>query len=157
MGAITQVRVLGGVIGIAIGQTIISSRLTSELGPVLGPDKLAALLHSTTAVETFSPEQAAQTMECYGRAFNLQNYIMIGFATAGLLVCGGAWKRHFDNAADLEKQRLEKKRLEVEAEARKMARLQVGGLVRSRSKPPRINMTWGESQDFDLWEYTHDR
>lgn len=150
MGAITQVRVLGGVIGIAIGQVIISSRLTSELGPVLGPEKLAALLHSTAAIKTFSPEEAALAMECYGRAFNLQNKIMIGFAAAGVVACAGAWKRHFENGADLEKKRLE-------AKARKMASLQAGDSVQSRSSPPQINMTWGESDDFQLWQFMRDK
>lgn len=135
MGTITQVRVLGGVIGIAIGQTIISSRLTLELGPVLGPDKLAELMHSTAVIQTFSPEEAAMVKECYGRVFTLQNQVMLGFAASALLVCSGSWKRHFKDIADPQNERLE-------AGAGKVDQSQMDGerILRTATPPPQVDI-----------------
>ncbi|OAQ57608.1 major facilitator superfamily transporter [Pochonia chlamydosporia 170] len=108
MGAITQVRVLGGLVGIAIGQAVISSRITSELGPVLGPDRLAAILQSITAIQMFPSDLANLVRESYGQSFSLQHKVMIGFAAAALLSCLAAWKHNFENMQELEKKRVER-------------------------------------------------
>ncbi|OBT66624.1 hypothetical protein VE03_03890 [Pseudogymnoascus sp. 23342-1-I1] len=86
MGAITQVRVLGGVIGIAISQAILNAQVKGELREVLGEEMLAALLRSAAEIEQMTDEQAMATRECYGKAFNAQARIMMYFTVASLLV-----------------------------------------------------------------------
>lgn len=107
MGATTQVRVLGGVISVAIGQALLSSRLLNELGPMIGSDKISALLRSTEAINTFTDEEKILTRECYGRAYNLQYQIMIGFSALSAISCLGAWKRHWEEASSVENRYLE--------------------------------------------------
>ncbi|KAL9588225.1 MAG: hypothetical protein Q9203_002968, partial [Teloschistes exilis] len=72
MGAITQVRVLGGVIGIAIAQVVVSSTIRSDLASILNPTQLDSLLQSTASIAALSPGQAADVRRVYGHAFNLQ-------------------------------------------------------------------------------------
>jgi hypothetical protein len=107
IGAITQVRVLGGLIGVATAQALLTGRLLADLGPVLPSDKLAALLRSTTAISSFTPEEAAATAQCYGEAFNLQNKVMMGLSAAGLVACLGTWKRNPVEFAEVERRRVE--------------------------------------------------
>lgn len=106
MGTITQVRVLGGVIAVAICQALLSSRLLNELGPVLGQDKLSSLLQSVDVINTFTSEEAGLVRDCYGRAFGLQNKLMIAFSALSALSCLGAWKRHWEEAASVEKRHI---------------------------------------------------
>ena len=94
MGAITQIRVLGGVIGIAICQAILSSHVKNELVDVLNPNQLAALLRSATEMAVLNPVQRTATREAYGRGFNLQTRIMMYFAAASFVISIASFKRH---------------------------------------------------------------
>lgn len=86
MGAITQVRVLGGAIGVAIAHAILNGQVRGELREVLGEKMLAALLRSAAEIEQMTDEQAMATRECYGTSFNAQARIMMYFTAASLLV-----------------------------------------------------------------------
>lgn len=94
MGAITQVRVLGGVIGIAICQAVLSSHVKNELVDVLDPNQLAALLRSAIEIAILNPVQITATREAYGRGFNIQTRIMMYFAAASFIISLASFKRH---------------------------------------------------------------
>ena len=99
--AITQVRVLGGLVGIAIGQSIISSQLRL-VRPVLGREKLGEILTSINRVKQLPAEEAALVQLSYGQA-NLTMYkAMLGFAVVALVSCLAAWKPGFDSMLDAE-------------------------------------------------------
>lgn len=94
MGAITQIRVLGGLVGIALSQAILSDRVNADLANILPPNQLAALYRTIGSIRTFSAEQAAAVRESYGRGFNLQFRVMMYFAIGCLLVTLGCWIRN---------------------------------------------------------------
>ncbi|PGH19325.1 hypothetical protein AJ80_04078 [Polytolypa hystricis UAMH7299] len=106
MGAITQVRVLGGSIGIAICQAILSSRVRHDLRQTLSKQQLADLLKSTSTIATLTPDQQRATSQAYGRGFKLQTIVLLGFAGASLLTSLLVFKRHAHSwdARDTEKQ-----------------------------------------------------
>lgn len=105
MGAITQVRVLGGIIGLAIVQAILISYLRSTLNSVLTPQQLESILASTTNIASLSPATAALTRASYGDASNIQMRIVAGFGGASLLVSLFTWRRHVVPFADVAKGR----------------------------------------------------
>lgn len=94
MGAITQVRVLGGVIGLAIAQAVLYRSLRSKLGSILSPQQVAALLDSTGSISKFLPAQATATRQVYGDAFNLQMRIVTFIAAASVVSSCFAFRRH---------------------------------------------------------------
>lgn len=106
MGAVTQTRVLGGVIGIAIGQAIIFAQLNADMKSVLDPEQMSAMMHSVADIESFSPDQVRALRECFGLAFNLQNKILLGFAGASAITCLAIWKPHIESGLEAEKKRL---------------------------------------------------
>lgn len=110
ISAITQVRVMGGVIGVAVAQAVLNHQISTTLASVLGQEKLAALLESATAISTFTPQEIALTSECYGIGFNLVYKVMLGFALAALLTSLGCWQRHPLNFSDLKKRRIKGER-----------------------------------------------
>ncbi|XWX01492.1 hypothetical protein V2A60_009520 [Cordyceps javanica] len=127
MSAITQVRVLGGLVGIAIGQSIISSQLNWQVGPVIGsPEKLAKMLTSIETIKQFPPELVELVRLSYGQA-NLTMYkAMIAFATAALVACLAAWKPNFQNLTDVEKKDLAEQEQEFRNESQCEVRSQEG-------------------------------
>ncbi|KAI1100336.1 MFS general substrate transporter [Jackrogersella minutella] len=93
IGAITQVRVLGGLIGIAMAQAVLSSRVVDGLSSILTPEKLSLILQSAQSISGLTDEERMATKQIYGEAFNLQNRIMVGISAVSLLSCLGAWRR----------------------------------------------------------------
>ena len=59
MGAITQIRALGGVIGLAIVTNVLNSYIKSQLSISLSKEQMALLLQSTAYIPTFPPELQA--------------------------------------------------------------------------------------------------
>lgn len=94
MGAITQIRVLGGVIGIAICQAILYNHVKTSLREVLAPQQLNALLHSTEELKDMTPNQARATRETYGQGFKLQTRAMLYIAIASFLISLASFKKN---------------------------------------------------------------
>lgn len=94
MGAITQIRVLGGVIGIAIAQAILSNHIKSSLREVLGPQQLDALLHSTDELKNMTASQVRATRETYGQGFKLQTRAMLYIAIASFVISVASFKKN---------------------------------------------------------------
>ena len=105
MGAITQVRVLGGVVGIAIAQVVLSSTIRTELPSILTPEQVSELLESAASIANLSPTQAQEVREVYGHAFNIQTRLVMYFAIASLVVCLLAFRRHPKSFADAGKRK----------------------------------------------------
>jgi hypothetical protein len=100
MGAITQVRVLGGIIGLAICQAVIYSHISSSATIELSSPQIQAILSSTTALVG---EQGDEIRRLYGEGWNLQMKVLMGFAGMGVLASAGTWKRHAMSFMDFEK------------------------------------------------------
>ena len=116
MGAITQIRILGGVIGVGIGEVILSSQVWSSLGDILSADQVKLLLKSVSNINRFTPEQQAAIRRSYGEAFNLQFRIMTYITLVCFVVCLGCWVRNPIEVRDMEKietQRREDKVAEI--------------------------------------------
>lgn len=103
MGAITQVRVLGGIIGLSIVQAILISSLRSALSGVLTEQQLDSILSSATDIASLPPATALQTRAAYGNASNFQMRIVAGFAAASLLVSLLTWRRNVLQFSDVAK------------------------------------------------------
>lgn len=134
MGAVTQTRVLGGVIGIAIGQAITFAQLNADMKSVLDPEQMSAMMHSVADVESFSPDQVRSLRECFGLAFNLQNKILLGFAGASALTCLGIWKPHIESGLESEQRRLN-------TGFKRWASKRISTVVGSRSRGPQRDPT----------------
>lgn len=91
MGAITQIRALGGVIGLAIVTNVLNSYIKSQLSISLSKEQMALLLQSTAYIPTFPPELQALVKDVYARAFNLQMKVVVGFAGAQVLALPLVW------------------------------------------------------------------
>lgn len=90
-GALTQLRSLGGAIGLAGATIIFNHRITSSsaLSTILTPTEESALYKSPLVVSSFSPQQRAFVSLIYANAFTeemqIATYISAACFTASLL------------------------------------------------------------------------
>ncbi|KAK8010307.1 major facilitator superfamily domain-containing protein [Apiospora arundinis] len=110
-GAITQIRILGGLIGIAIGQAVISTQVTGTLSKVLSPKSLEMVLSSPDRITRLPADEKDIVVRAYGDAFNTVNKIAIGLCGVALVACVGAWRRKPLSPAEFIKRKEEAERL----------------------------------------------
>ncbi|KAK7955994.1 drug resistance transporter EmrB/QacA subfamily [Apiospora aurea] len=93
IGAVTQVRTLGGLMGIAIAQAVVFGEIYLKLEKKLSYDTLDMILVSPRPVAKLAPHDKEMVINAYGVAFNLINIIAVGVCIAALIACMGIWRR----------------------------------------------------------------
>ena len=107
MGALTQVRVLGGTIGLAIWDPyappfpflmeitdhLLSPAQPSELQNIITSSQLLEISDSITTIETLTPEQQAAVRTTFAEGYNKQMRIMTIFSGVAVLTTLLLWER----------------------------------------------------------------
>jgi hypothetical protein len=105
-GAITQVRTLGGVIGLAVVQAVMIHEVTNTLATVLPPVALKAVLVSTENIALLDPIAMEATRKVFGAAINLQFRVITGFSAAAFGAALFSYKKNKVDMVALEAQRV---------------------------------------------------
>ncbi|KAK4032521.1 major facilitator superfamily transporter [Parachaetomium inaequale] len=84
MGAATQIRVLGGTIGLAICSALLSNHVASQIS-FLTPDQQAALLQSSQNIRRLPLELQVRIRQVYATGYNQQMRVMLYFCIASLV------------------------------------------------------------------------
>ena len=93
MSATIQFRTMGGAIGLAVVTTAMNTYIKSHLAERLSSAQIDALLQTTKAFATLTPETADIAKTVFAQGYNLQMRIMIGFSAAQLPVTFLMWQR----------------------------------------------------------------
>lgn len=113
-GAVSQVRVLGGSIGLAVATILFNHRLSKDLLSVLSPAEIETLQRSLETISNLQPSQKIAVAKAFADSFNDQMRLCLGVCAASVLVAISTWQR---NPATLEENRNKQKEL-AEASAR---------------------------------------
>lgn len=97
----SQARLLGGNIGLAIATIVLNQRLISDLTGVVPADEVDNLRHSLLALSLLTPAQADVVRKSFAGAFVTQLDINLGVAGLALLVALGTWERRPTTLADV--------------------------------------------------------
>jgi hypothetical protein len=122
MAAISSLRSLGGTIGLAIGNIVLSSRVWNKLSPILSPDQVTLVIQSPEKITQFKPDQIRFVRETFGLGFNFNTKVTLFFAIAAFVACLGCFVRHpmqirdMDEADTKAKALLDKQALDKAAE-----------------------------------------
>lgn len=111
MAAVSQIRTLGGVIGVAIGDVILSARVWSKLGGILDPQQVAALQVSTDNLLHFTSQEISSTRQLFGAGYNFEIRVTMYITIACFLVSLGCYVRHPIEIKDLEVMEIKAKEL----------------------------------------------
>ncbi|RDL42325.1 Uncharacterized protein BP5553_02304 [Venustampulla echinocandica] len=85
MGAITQVRVLGGTISLGICSTILNNHLRPQLSKLITPEQAHAISENLSAIHTLTPIQQAGIRRVFAEGYNQQNIFLVALTGIGLL------------------------------------------------------------------------
>jgi hypothetical protein len=85
MGAATQIRVLGGTIGLAICSALLSNHVTAQTSGFLNVGQEAAVLQSFRNIQNLPPELQIRVREVYAVGYNQQMRVMLYFCIASLV------------------------------------------------------------------------
>ncbi|KAH6634688.1 major facilitator superfamily domain-containing protein [Chaetomium sp. MPI-SDFR-AT-0129] len=86
MGAATQIRVLGGTIGLAICSALLSNYVAAHTGDLLTPQEQAAILQSSQNIRRLpSTELQLEVRRVYAEAYGQQMRVMLYFCVAALV------------------------------------------------------------------------
>ena len=99
MGAVSQFRALGGVIGLAIATNALNGYVKPRLSNVLSADQLSGLLESVGTVQAFTPDLQSVVRATFGKGYDLQMKIMIGFGAAQVLTLPLLWEKQLRRVA----------------------------------------------------------
>ncbi|KAI4724574.1 MFS general substrate transporter [Aureobasidium sp. EXF-10728] len=106
LGAVTQMRQLGGVIGLAVTQAILNGDFRSQLANFLSPGELKAVLLSTENIKKLSAAHKDLTCRAYGTSANMQMRVVTAFAGAAILTSIFAWQKAPRDRKALEAERI---------------------------------------------------
>ncbi|THV52412.1 hypothetical protein BGAL_0080g00350 [Botrytis galanthina] len=82
VSSITQFRILGGVLGIAIATAAYKSNIISNLDKIVTKEQRSLILESTSIIKTFDPRVQMQIRGVFAEGYNLQFRILVAFAAA---------------------------------------------------------------------------
>ncbi|XXG99476.1 hypothetical protein Hte_005815 [Hypoxylon texense] len=102
MGAITQIRVLGGTIGLAISSTVLNNHLSSNLPALLSPSDIQQIANSVQYVNTLPDETRDAVRQVFADGFNAQMRVMMYFSVVVFVLSLALWERRLRNAATVE-------------------------------------------------------
>ncbi|KAI0017211.1 drug resistance transporter EmrB/QacA subfamily [Xylariomycetidae sp. FL0641] len=102
MSVVTQVRVLGGTIGLAISATVLNNHLDAKLPGVLGPEDMGQIADSVQYINTLpgSTRNAVNKVfaEGYSEQFRVMTYFSAAVWLSSLLLC----ERRLRNSSTIE-------------------------------------------------------
>ncbi|KAL7627255.1 hypothetical protein AAE478_001444 [Parahypoxylon ruwenzoriense] len=102
MGAITQIRVLGGTIGLAISSTVLNNHLSANLPGLLSPWDIMQISDSVQYVNTLPDDTREAVRQVFADGFNAQMRVMMYFNVAVWIFALTLWERRLRSAATVE-------------------------------------------------------
>ncbi|KAI0892714.1 drug resistance transporter EmrB/QacA subfamily [Annulohypoxylon nitens] len=102
MGAVTQIRVLGGTIGLAISSTILNNRLSSELPALLNPGDIQQISDSVQYINTLPDATRDAVRQVFADGYSSQLRVMMYFSAAVWIFAATLWERKLRSSATIE-------------------------------------------------------
>jgi hypothetical protein len=93
IGAVTQLRILGGTIGVATSTNLLNNHIKSSLSPILSSAQLNTLLQSTLIIRYFDPVLESQVKNVFAQGYKMQNGAILGFAAAEFFAILLMWEK----------------------------------------------------------------
>ncbi|KAL8684318.1 MAG: hypothetical protein Q9224_006442 [Gallowayella concinna] len=85
-GALSQARILGGSIGLAMATVVLNNRISDNLAGVVDPLGIKSIQQSVNSIVALSPTNQALVSRAYSDAFNEQMRICAYLSAAGFLI-----------------------------------------------------------------------
>ncbi|KAL1836435.1 hypothetical protein VTJ49DRAFT_5156 [Mycothermus thermophilus] len=105
MGALTQIRVLGGTVALAVCSAVMSNHLRDSLVGVITPEEASEIAETLGAINKLGPERMAQVRLAFAEGYRTQIQLLTGFSGAALVAALFLISRHPITAREVARQR----------------------------------------------------
>jgi hypothetical protein len=105
MGALTQIRVLGGTVALAICSAVMSNHLRESLAGVVTPEEAQEISEALGAMNKLDPERMRLVRMAFAEGYRTQIKILTGFSAAALVAAMGIVSRRPVTAREVARQR----------------------------------------------------
>ena len=93
MAAISSLRSLGGTIGVAVGNIVLSTKVWNRLTPTLSPAQVKLVVQAPEKIVDLAPDQIRFVRETFGKGFSFNTRLTLYFAIAAFVICLGCFVR----------------------------------------------------------------
>ena len=95
MAAISSLRSLGGTIGLAIGNIVLSSKVWNHLTPTLTPQEAVLVVQAPEKIPSLTPpEKVVFVRDAFGKGFNFNTKVTLYFAIVAFVFCLGCFVKN---------------------------------------------------------------
>ena len=84
MAAVTQIRVLGGTIGLAACSAVLINHIKEQAPTFLSSDQVASILLSSSNISLLPPQEQTQTRMVFAAGYSQQMRVMLYFSVAAI-------------------------------------------------------------------------
>jgi hypothetical protein len=93
LGAISQFRMMGSAVGVAITTSVLNNYVKDHLKGFLSAEKIRELLLKTQMIGDFDPVVGNEIRGVFVKGYNVQLRIVVGICVAQVLSVGLMWRR----------------------------------------------------------------
>jgi small neutral amino acid transporter SnatA (MarC family) len=93
MGTVSQFRIMGGAIVLAIATSVFNGYTKPRISALLPAEQTAAVFQSATAIAALPPSAQFAVRSTFAHGFNLQMIVLCAFAAAQIPASLLMWKR----------------------------------------------------------------
>ncbi|KAH9908369.1 drug resistance transporter EmrB/QacA subfamily [Xylariomycetidae sp. FL2044] len=101
MGAITQIRTLGGTIGLAISSTVLNNYLSAHLPSILSQQDIKQISESVQYINSLPDSTRDAVRHVFAQGYGEQLRVMMYFSAAGWICSLVLWERRLRTVADV--------------------------------------------------------
>ena len=88
-----QARMMGSALGLAVAMSVVNTYVKNTLDFILSPSQIASLLKNLEIVKTLNTQDQERVRIVFGKAFRIENHIVVGVAALQVLAVGLMWRK----------------------------------------------------------------
>ncbi|EDO01118.1 hypothetical protein SS1G_03592 [Sclerotinia sclerotiorum 1980 UF-70] len=93
LGGVTQMRILGGAIGVAIATSLLNNTVISTLADIIPAETVSHLLQNLSSMSSLSSHDQVVVQSAFAHGYHKQLAMILGFCAAEVLSIGLMWER----------------------------------------------------------------
>jgi hypothetical protein len=93
MGGVTQLRILGGAIGVSIATNLLNNTVKSRLDAILSSDVIRKILENVSLVRLLSPPEQSLVQAAFADGYQWQLLMILWFCAAEIVALALMWKK----------------------------------------------------------------
>lgn len=92
LGGVTQLRILGGAVGVSIATNLFNHTAKTQLASKLPADMLSYILRDVSAIRSLAPETRSIVFAAFADGYHKQLAMMLGFCAAEIIALMLIWE-----------------------------------------------------------------